>query len=143
MNGGAGLRLCLRVPTFVTRGSSSRSAAAWRSAVSLVADVERGAVDPDELGGERRAGRGREDRLERPVLAGREGVDLALPLDDEPDGDGLDAAGRQAGADLPAEQRAERVADEAVDDPARLLGVDEVRVDLARDGRTPRGSRPR
>ena len=34
VNGGAGLRLCLRVAIFVTVGSSSRRAAAWRSAVS-------------------------------------------------------------------------------------------------------------
>ncbi len=34
MNGGAGLRVCLRVATFVTSGVSARSAAAWRSAVS-------------------------------------------------------------------------------------------------------------
>ena len=34
MNGGAGLRLCLRVAIFVTRGSSARRADAWRSAVS-------------------------------------------------------------------------------------------------------------
>ena len=100
----------------------------------LVGDVERLAVDPDELRGERLAGRGREDRLDRPVLACRERPDLALALDDEADGDRLDPAGRQAALDLLAEERAQRVADEAVDDAARLLGVDEVHVDLARIG---------
>ena len=59
--------------------------------------------------------------------------DLALALDDEADGDRLDAPGRQAAADLLArQQRAQRVADQAVDDAARLLRVDEVHVDLAR-----------
>ena len=90
--------------------------------------------------GERLAGGGREDGLDRPVLAGGEAEDLALALDDEPDGDGLHAAGRQAALDLLGEQRAQRVADQAVDDAARLLRVDEVHVDLARVARTPRGS---
>ena len=82
----------------------------------------------------RLAGGGREDRLDRPVLAGGERRDLALALDDEADRDRLDAAGRQAARTLRDEERAQRVADEAVDDPARLLRVDEVHVDLARVG---------
>ena len=96
-----------------------------------VRDVEGRAVDPDDLGRERRAVGGGEQRLERPVLAGRECVDLALALDDEPHRHGLHATGRQSGADLARQQRAERVADEPVDDPAGLLGVHEVGVDLA------------
>ena len=132
MNGAAGDRFWVRVPSLVTTGCSSRIAAAWRVRGRLVGDVERLAVDADELRGERLAGGGREDRLDRPVLARREGPDLALALDDQADGDRLDAPRRQAALDLLAEQRAERVADEAVDDPARLLGVDEVHVDLAR-----------
>ncbi len=43
----------------------------------------------------------------------------------------LDTPGRQAGPRLAAEQRAEPVADQAVDDAPRLLGVDQVAVDLA------------
>ena len=143
MNGGAGLRDCLRVATLVTSGLSVRRTAAWTSAGVAVADVDRLAVDPDDLGRERVAVGRREERLERPVLAGGERLDLALALDDEPNGDRLDAAGRQAGPDLAREQRAQRVADEAVDDPAGLLGVDEVGVDVARGSRTRRGSRPR
>ena len=98
VNGGAGLRFWLpRSPTLRDDRAAARAArrrGARRS--SLVADVERLAVDPDELGGERVAGRRREDRLERPVLAGRERIDLALALDDQADRDRLDAAGRQA-----------------------------------------------
>ena len=75
-----------------------------------------------------------EERLDRPVLARREREDLALALDDEPNGDRLDAAGRQAAADLARQQRAQRVADEPIDDPPGLLGVDEVHVDVARVG---------
>ena len=131
MNGGAGLRLCLRVPTFVTRGLRSRSAAAWRVAVSSSPTSSAAPSIRTSSAAKTRAVGGREERLERPVLAGGERVDLALALDDEPDGDRLDAAGRQARADLAAQQRAQGVADEPVDDPAGLLGVDEVRVDVA------------
>ena len=92
------------------------------------------ALDAHELGLEALAGRGLEDRPDRPVLAGGEGVDLALALDDQADRHRLDAPGRQPAADLARQQRAERVADEAVDDAARLLGVDEVHVDVARVG---------
>ena len=75
-----------------------------------------------------------EQRLERPVLAGGERADLALALDDHAHRDRLDAARRQAAADLARQERAQRVADQPVDDAPRLLGVDEVLVDLARVG---------
>ena len=104
-------------------------------AASAVASSATSSASPStahELGGEGLAGGGREDGLDRPVLAGGERLDLALALDDEADRDRLDAAGRQAAADLARQQRAERVADEAVDDAPRLLRVDEVLVDVAR-----------
>ena len=100
----------------------------------VVGDVERLAVDPDDLGDQLAAvGRG-EQGLERPVLAGGERPDLALALHDHPQRDGLDAAGRQAAAHLAGQEGAERVADEAVDDAAGLLRIHEVAVDLARAG---------
>ena len=144
VNGGAGLRLLWRVVS----GVDDRRQGADRGGVALrglaVADLGRLAVDPREVRGERRAvAVVTQGRLERPVLAGGEGADLALPLHDHAHGDGLHAAGGQAAADLARQQRAERVADEAVDDPAGLLGVDEVLVDVARLRRTRRGSRPR
>ena len=134
MNGGAGERFWVRTPILRTTGWASRSAVDVAFGRRLVREVEGLAVDPDELGGERLAGGGRQDRLDRPVLARGERLDLALALDDETDGDRLDAPGRQPAADLARQERAERVADEAVDDPARLLGVDEVLVDVARVG---------
>ena len=96
-----------------------------------VADIERLAVDAHELGREPLAARRLEDRLDRPVLACDEARDLALALDDQADGHGLDTAGREAAADLARQERAQHVADEAVDDAPGLLGVDEVLVDLA------------
>ncbi len=96
----------------------------------LVGDLRLLAVDPHELGCERSAG-GLENRLERPVLAGHERPDLAFAVDDDPDGHRLDATGRQPRSDLAPQQRAQCVADEAVDHAPCLLGVDEVGIDLA------------
>ena len=121
-----------------TTGPRSRSAAACFSAVSssrnqelAVVGAEWLAIDPDELGGELLARLGLEDRLDRPVLLRLERCDLALALHDQADGDRLDTTGRQARANLAPQQRAERVADQAIEDAPRLLGVDEVVVDLA------------
>ena len=100
----------------------------------LVGHVERLAIDAHELGGERLAGRGRQDRLDRPVLAGREGIDGALALHDQADRDRLDTARGQAAHDLARQERAQGVAHEPVDDAPGLLGVDEVLVDVARVG---------
>ena len=134
VNGGAGLRFCVLVAIDVTRGRRPGAPSAWSLRGRPVADLDRLAVDPDELGLERLAGLRGQERAEGPVLPRDEGVDLALALDHQADGHGLDATGRQAAPDLAREQRAERVADESVDDPARLLGVDEVRVDRPRVG---------
>src|SRR5207245_6614553 len=57
-------------------------------------------------------------------------TDLALALHDEPHRHRLDAPGRQPGSDLAADQGAQRVAHEPIDDPPRLLRVDEIRIDL-------------
>ncbi len=96
-----------------------------------VANLQGLTVDLDELRLELLAALGCEERPEGPVLPRDEGVDLALPLHHQADGDGLHATRREAAPDLPRQQRAERVAHEPVDDPPRLLRVNEVRVDLA------------
>ena len=71
-------------------------------------------------------------RLDRPVLPRHEGVDLVLALDDEPERRTLYAAGRQPAAHLLPEQRREIEADEIIERPAGLLGVDELRGELSR-----------
>ena len=68
---------------------------------------------------------------EVPVAGGAEGDALALPLDDEADGRRLHPAGRGALLDLAPADLGDRVAEEAVDDAAALLGVDEAVVDVA------------
>ena len=138
VNGGAGRRLLWRLEML----RHLRAGVAQRGRMPLsglrIADVkalflallERLAIDPDELADERLAAVGREDDLDRPVLTRGEGTDLALAIDDQAHGDRLDTAGRQAGMDLAPQQRAERVADQAVEDSPRLLRVDEVVVYL-------------
>src|SRR5690606_2491035 len=64
-----------------------------------------------------------EGALDVPVGGGAERHPLPLALDDHPGGDRLDAPGGDAGADLAPEQRGDLVPDEAVEDPAGLLGV--------------------
>src|SRR5690606_12983923 len=71
-------------------------------------------------------------RLDGPVLLRREVLDLTLALDDQPHGDRLHAARRQARADLLPQQRTELVAHQPVEDAARLLRVDQVHIDAAR-----------
>ena len=74
MNGGAGERFWVRVPTLVTLGMECLDGGSVALGRLLVADVERGAVDADDLGRELLAGGGLEDRLDGPVLAGGEGA---------------------------------------------------------------------
>src|SRR5262244_1494241 len=67
------------------------------------------AADLDQPGAERRRLSALEAGLDRPVLLGREGAELALPLGDDPDRDRPDAARRQPPPDLVPEQRRELV----------------------------------
>ena len=98
----------------------------------FVGDVRLLAVDADEVGRECLTVRGQQNRLQRPVLARGESADLAFAIDNDPDGHRLHAPGRKPGPNLAPEQRTEGVAVEPIDDPPRLLGVDEMPVDGAR-----------
>ena len=94
-----------------------------------------GAVEGVELGGEHPLlvlAAGVERALEVPVRREPERDPLPLPVDDQPGRDRLDAAGGQAGHDLLPEDRRDLVAVEPVEDPARLLGLDEVHVEVTR-----------
>ena len=97
------------------------------------ADACLGPIDAAQLGGERGAAT-RTPQLgrERPVLLADEGADLSLAIDHEPDRNALDSARREATPDLAGNQRTELVADQPVDHPAGLLGVDKVQIDRAR-----------
>src|SRR2546430_1607482 len=97
-----------------------------------VMDFELVAFVLDDLRRQRLARVVRERGLERPVLLGHKGLDLALAVDNQPKGDGLNAAGGKPVANLLPEERRHRVADEPVDDASGLLGVDQVLVDVPR-----------
>ena len=60
-----------------------------------------------------------------------ERADLPFAIDDHAEGDGLDSSRRQTELDLQPEQRADLVTDQAVQDAAGLLGVDQLHVDFA------------
>jgi hypothetical protein len=89
------------------------------------------AVDLGQRGLEGRRGLGLKAGGDVPVFLGLEGLAFPLPVDDEPECDRLDPAGRQAAGDLLPQEGADEVADQTVEDTAGLLGVEQARVDLA------------
>ena len=93
-----------------------------------------GAACGGVLGGDaaRAVQRGQFPLLDLGLLGQRLLLDLQLAVADEAQGDGLHAAGGEPLGDLLPEQRAELVADQAIEDPARLLGVDAIHIDLPR-----------
>ncbi len=129
VNGGAGLRF----DGFTVTPLDDGPAGAERRDVALgglrVGDNRPMTADPHELCRERRAIRRQERGLDGPVLARHERPDLALAFHHQPNGHRLDPPRREARANLARDQRAERVADQAVDDAARLLGIHKVDVD--------------
>ena len=68
--------------------------------------------------------------LQGPVFLGNEGPDLGLPLGHQTGGHGLDTACRQASADLLPQEGGELVAHHTVQDPAGLLGIHQVLVNV-------------
>src|SRR5581483_8948256 len=87
------------------------------------------AVERNELRGERV---GIEHPLDPPPATADEAHPLALARDDETGRDRLHAARGETAHDLFPKDRRDLVAVEAVEDPPRLLRVDEPLVDLAR-----------
>ena len=86
----------------------------------------------DQLRFKRRRLAGGQERMHRPIFFRDEGADFLLALDDEAQRDGLDASGGKAAANFVPKQRRNFVADEAVEDAAGLLRVDEIFVHLRR-----------
>ena len=68
--------------------------------------------------------------VEGPVLFGAEGLALALAVDDYPERNRLHPAGADAALDLVPQQWAQLVADQAVEDAARLVRVEQVVIEL-------------
>ena len=72
-----------------------------------------------------------ENGVHAPERLAVEGHDLLLTVDDQAQGDGLDTTGGEPRLDLAPEDRRKLETDEAVEDAAGLLRVDEVHVDVA------------
>src|SRR5690606_11009297 len=101
--------------------------------VEVLAGGEALAVEALERGGELLGALHlREGGLEAPIARGAEAHPGALALHDDPRRDALDPARRKPRHDLLPEDRRDLVAVEAIEDPARLLGVDQPPIDLAR-----------
>ncbi len=75
--------------------------------------------------------RAREPRENIPVLNGHEGVDFSLAVADQLQRHRLHASGGQTATHLIPQQRADLVADQAIEYAARALRVDHLRVDRA------------
>ena len=71
----------------------------------------------------------REISVQGPVLLGDEGLDVGLPLAHHPGGHGLDPPGGKTPADLLPQQGGDLIAHDAVQHPARLLGVHQIHID--------------
>ena len=125
----------------MTTNGSCRTASTTACASSASSGARLLAVDLGERGLEGLAVLGAE-RLDGPVLLRLERADLALALDDEPERDGLHAAGGESGLDAVPEDRARLVADEPVEDAAGLLRVHLAVVDLRRAAPCASGPRP-
>ena len=81
------------------------------------------------------------ERAEQVPIIGRdEAHPLPFALDDQPHRHALHAPGRKPRPHLAPQQRRHLVTVQSVDDPSRLLRLDQVVVDFARDAPAPRGS---
>ena len=89
--------------------------------------------DDRDLG--RRAAAHRQKRTDLPELFGLELLDLAFAVDDEADGDRLHPAGTQMLGELAAQQRAELVADDPVQEAAGFLRRHAVHINGAGAGK--------
>ena len=73
-------------------------------------------------------------RVERPVFFGPKRLTFLLALDDYPQRHRLDPSGADSALDLVPQERTYLVADQPVEHAARLLGVEEVVIELLRIG---------
>jgi hypothetical protein len=113
INGGAGLRR-----------TSLRSTVLTLNVVDPIVFVT---VEPRL---ERRRIFSTEARVEGPVFLGAERLALALAIDDYPERHRLHAPRADSALDLVPQKRAELVADQPVEHPPRLVGVEQVAIEL-------------
>ena len=111
-----------------------RLGAERRRLVGQVELVELTAIEMGEAGGERRARRRREQRFDRPVFAGAEGLDLRFPLADQPERNRLHPPGAAAARQLAPEHGGEGEADEVIERPPCEIGFDQLLIEIPRVG---------
>ena len=135
VNGGGGLRLTrLRStePTLNVPASTAAFACHRQVCVVQVELVEPLAVQMGQPRGERRAGRGDEHRLDGPVFARPENLDLGFALADQPQRDRLHPAGAAAAGQFAPQHRRQREAHQIVQRAARHVGLDQRLIEVAR-----------
>ena len=96
--------------------------------------VEPLAVQMGQPRSERGAARGQEQRLDGPVLACPEDLDLGLAVADQAQCDGLDAAGTAAAWQFAPQHRRQRKAHQIVQRPTGHVGLDQRLIEIARVG---------
>ena len=99
--------------------------------VIAVGDLDLLLVLAEKTGVESRGLGAGEIRVDRPVFLLFEGLDFAFAFDDEPQGHGLHAPGRYAASDFVPKKRGNLIADEAIEDAAGLLGIDQGLIDAS------------
>ena len=137
MKGGGGLRRTWRRSI-----DGDREGAALDLALGLLGAllgvevelVELAAVEMGEAGLQRLLLGGAEQRVDRPVFAGLEDLDLGLALADQAQRHRLHAAGRAAARQLAPQHRREGEAHQIVERAAGQVGVDQRLVEVARMG---------
>ena len=89
------------------------------------------AVHLYQLGGKHLAGRrGGEFRIDRPVFLRNKCPNLIFPIDYQTHGNRLHTTGGQSAADFFPQERAELITHQTVQNPACLLGIDQIQIDL-------------
>ncbi len=147
VKGAVALRRRSFFSTFLTDHLAVFSAATTASVASLsgsegVSTVStRGldSLDTDEARG--KLGRllcRRQLSVDRPIFHRNEGLDLTLPLDNQPQSDGLHTSCGKAPAHFIPEQRRDLVAHDTVEHTACLLRVNQMLVDISRSVQRPR-----
>ena len=89
------------------------------------------AVHLYQFGGKHLAGRrGGEFRIDRPVFLRNKCPNLIFPIDYQTHGNRLHTTGGQSAADFFPQERAELITHQTVQNPACLLGIDQIQIDL-------------
>ena len=135
VNGGGGLRLTRLRSTDADgecAGFDRRFGRERQGLVVQVELIEPLAVQMRQPSGERRAAGGQEQRLDGPVLARPENLDLGLAVADQAQRHGLDAAGAAAAGQLPPQHRRQREPHQIVQRAPSHVRLDQRLIEFAR-----------